>query len=316
MVAALRNLLAVVLTCSTVAGCTTSEPSSPTPPTMAALAAVLPGDAASAPAAVGCARSTWSCAQQQRFSAAETYARGRVGARSRLAAVFTDRSTGATWRLGDVARPGWTASTIKLAIATDLLARDRAGAINLTPVDRRDLAAMLNSSANGATNRLWRAYGGPDMLARFRQTFGMSTLRFVPGFTRTTYWGFVRCSTNDLASLMQHVLTRTDPADRSYLVQAVRGVAPNQQWGVWAAGAAERPGNKDGWSYELDPQGRHWVTNTVGFAGPGERYAIAVMYQLDPSSSLADGVHTVSDLVALLFGRPTPAPVTVPAPDG
>jgi hypothetical protein len=230
--------------------------------------------------------------------------------------VFTDRSTGATWRLGDTTHPGWTASTIKLAIAADLLARDRAGTINLTPANRRDMAAMLNSSSNAATNRLWRAYGGPDMLARFRQTFGMSTLRFVPGFTRDTYWGFVRCSTDDLASLMKHVLTRTDPADRSSLVQAMRGVAPNQQWGVWAAGAVDRPGNKDGWSYELDPQGRHWVTNTVGFAGPDERYAIAVMYELDPSNTLADGVHTVSDLVALLFGHPTPAPVTVPTPDG
>ena len=40
------------------------------------------------------------------------------------------------------------------------------------------------------------------------------------------------------------------------------------------------------------------------------------MYQLDPAGSLAEGVHTVSDLVALLFGAPVPAPVTVPAPDG
>ena len=194
--------------------------------------------------AAGCARSAWGCAQQQRFAAAEAYFRDRVGNRGHLAVVFTDRTTGRRGAWASTTRPGWTASTIKLAIAADLLARDRAGTITLTPANRNDLAAMLNSSDNAATNRLWRAYGGPDMLARFRETFGMSTLRFVPGFTPSTYWGFVKCSSDDLASLMLHVLTQTDPADRFSLVQAMRQVAPNQQWGAWAAGAIEHPGTR------------------------------------------------------------------------
>jgi hypothetical protein len=73
---------------------------------------------------------------------------------------------------------------------------------------------------------------------------------------------------------------------------------------------------KDGWSFESDSYGEHWVTDTVGFAGPAERWVVAVGYQVDPAGSLADGVHTVSDAVALLFGRPVPAPVVVPEPDG
>jgi hypothetical protein len=230
--------------------------------------------------------------------------------------VLVDRTTGTTWRTGDTAFPGWTASTIKLAIAADLLARDRAGTIHLSAADHHDLATMLNFSDEAASDRLWGSYGGDTMLGRFRTQFGMTALRFVPGFTRSTYWGFVKCSTDDLAALMQHVLTRSDPADRAVLVAALRGVAPNQRWGVWAAGAAQRPGNKDGWSFESDPGGRHWVTDSVGFAGPDERYVVAVMYQLDPAGNLAEGVHTVSDLVALLFGAPVPAPVIVPAPDG
>ena len=312
----MRPVIAVLLICSTVAACTSWAPPSDVSLAGAALNAPLARTGDSATTAAGCARSAWDCVQQQRFAAAESYVRDRVGNRGHLAVLFTDRSTGATWHLGDTTRPGWTASTIKLAIAADLLARDRAGTITITRANRNDLAAMLNSSDNAATNRLWLAYGGPDMLARFRETFGMSTLRFVPGFTRSTYWGFVKCSSADLASLMLHVLTRTDPADRSYLVQAMREVAPNQQWGAWAAGATEHPGNKNGWSYENDPEGRHWVTNTVGFAGPDQRYAVAVMHQLDPAGTVADGVHTVSDVVALLFGRPVPAPVTVPDPDG
>lgn len=289
---------------------TAAAPLPTTPPS--ATPAPTPSAAPSPP----CVATPWSCGQQQRFAAATAYVRRTVGAHGYLAVSFTDRVTGATWRTGDTAHPGWTASTIKLAIATDLLARERAGTLALTAADRHDMATMLNFSDEAASDRLWNAYGGDAMLARFRSQLGMTGLAFVPGFTRTTYWGFVKCTTDDLASLVHHVLTDTDPADRAYLVAAMRGVAPNQQWGVWGAGAAEQPGNKDGWSFESDGYGRHWVTDTVGFAGPQERYAVALMYQVGPGGSLAGGVHAVSDVVALLFGQPTPAHITVPAPDG
>ena len=266
--------------------------------------------------ASACGDGTWSCAQQSRFAAAAAYVHQHVGADGYLAVVFTDRGTGATWHTGDTTHPGWTASTIKLAIAADLLRRQRAGQIALTAADRHDIATMLNFSDEAASDRLWKAYGGDAMLARFRTDFGMVGLHFIPGFTASTYWGFVKCTTDDLAALVHYVLTSANPDDRGYLVAAMRGVAPNQQWGVWAAGPPQQPGNKDGWSFESDAYGKHWVTDTVGFAGPDERYAVAVMYQVGPSGSLAGGVHTVSDVVALLFGAPIPARVTVPAPDG
>ena len=260
--------------------------------------------------------SGWSCTQQQRFTAASDYISRHVSGQGYLSVAFTDRQTGKVWRVGPNQHQGWTASTIKLAIAADLLRRQRAHQITLTPADRQDMAAMLNSSDNAASDRLWARFGGEEMLARFRNQYGMTGVHFVPGFTTKTYWGFVKCTTDDLAALLNYVFTQLDVADRTYLVGAMRGVAPNQRWGVWAAGTDQRPGNKDGWSYETDSYGKHWVTNTIGFAGPGERYLIAVMYQVDPSGTLAGGVHTVSDVVALLFGVPVPAHITVPAPDG
>jgi hypothetical protein len=275
-----------------------------------------PAVAPSATAPPACVDGNWSCAQQARFAAVTAYARRVVGAHGYLSAVFTDRVTGASWRTGDTTHPGWTASTIKLAIATDLLRRERAGQIALSAADRHDIATMLNFSDEAASDRLWKAYGGDAMLARFRTDFGMAGLAFIPGFTPTTYWGFVKCTANDLAALIHYVLTSTNPDDRAYIVAAMRGVAPNQQWGVWGAGPTQRPGNKDGWSFESDSYGKHWVTDTVGFAGPDERYTVAIMYQVGPSGSLADGVHAVSDVAALLFGVPTPARITVPAPDG
>lgn len=111
---------------------------------------------------------------------------------------------------------------------------------------------------------------------------------------------------------MAYVLTRTDPADRAYLVGALRTTGPIQHWGVWAAGPAQRPGAKDGWSVESDAGVRHWCTSSVGSAGPGERYVVAVTDDLPAGADIAAGVHATSDVVARLFGAPAPAPVTVP----
>ncbi len=310
------------MACLALAACgagpapTPAAASSRTAPATSVAAPPSPAAPTPEPTPPTCVDGTWTCAQQTRFAAAEGYVRRTVRANGHLSVVFTDRQSGATWRTGDTTHSGWTASTIKLAIATDLLRRDRAGQITLSAADRRDIATMLNFSDEAASDRLWKAYGDDAMLARFRTDFGMTSLRFIPGFTRDAYWGFVKCPADDLAALMRYVLTSTNPDDRAYLVAAMRGVAPNQQWGVWAAGHAQRPGNKDGWSFESDAYGKHWVTDTVGFAGPGERYAVAIMYQVAPSGTLADGVHAVSDVAALLFGAPVPARVTVPAPDG
>jgi hypothetical protein len=62
------------------------------------------------------------------------------------------------------------------------------------------------------------------------------------------------------------------------------------------------PGNKDGWSLE---QGG-WVVNSVGFAGPGQRYTIAVMNSLESDGAYNDGVATTTHLGQLLLqGRDT-----------
>ncbi len=294
------------LTLLTLAGCGAGRAPTVPPP-----AASPPAPSATAPAAPSCQPvAGFGCEWSARFAAAAKRIDERPRVPGFVAVSITDRVTGATWTAGDVDRPGWTASTIKLAIATDL--RERGG---LTDADRTDMDAMLHSSDNAATDRLWKRHGGDAMLDRFRDRFGMRSVAFQPGFTDTTYWGFVKCSTADLAAIGRYVLERTSPEDRAYLVGALRGVADNQHWGVWAAGPDLRPGTKNGWSQERDDWGEHWVAATVGFAGPDERYVVAATDQMPSPGSLDGGVHTVSDVVALLFGQPVPAPVTVPEPD-
>jgi hypothetical protein len=248
-------------------------------------------------------------AQQGRFAAAEALLRGRPGT---IGIIVRDRLTGAYWRAGTTDHPTWTASTIKLALVTGLLERSRAGEITLDAAAHQQIADILDFSSDAAATTLWNRYGKDAQVPRFQQAYGMTGLTFVAGFPRI--WGHMKCTAEDLMHLMSYVLDRLDPADRASVVDGMRHVGPIQRWGVWAAGAAQQPGTKDGWSIEPDTGGKHWVTNTVGFAGPDERYAVAVMYQLPAGPGIDVGVHLVSDLVATVFGAPTPAPVTVPDP--
>ena len=224
--------------------------------------------------------------------------------------IVRDRTTGTIWRAGNTKATTWTASTIKLALATDLLERHRAGRLTLDATDRANLDKALLNSDNDAATALWNRYDGPGMLERFRSRFGMTSLAVVQGYD--TFWRNLRCSAEDLQALMSYVLEKLPADDRAYLVNTLRKVASNQHWGVWAAGTALKPGNKDGWAEKPVNGKTVWVTHTVGFAGDGERYVVTAMYELPPGGTLSKGAHAVSDAIATYFGAKVPAPVTLP----
>jgi hypothetical protein len=227
-----------------------------------------------------------------------------------LGITVLDRRTGAVWTAGTADHRMWASSTPKLALATSLLERARTGELTLDGTARAQIDAMLAVSDNNAADALWDRFGGAALLPHFRDRYGMTGLDFVPGFPRR--WGFLKGSTGDLRRLMTYVLTRLDPADRAHVVTAMRHVGGIQRWGVWAAGPGRQPGTKNGWSIESDGGRQHWCTSSVGFAGPGERYVVAVMDDLPPGASIDAGVHAVSDVVATVFGAEVPAAVTVP----
>jgi hypothetical protein len=227
-----------------------------------------------------------------------------------LAFAVRDRETGTQFTGGNVAHAAWAASTVKLAMAVGLLERHRAGEVRLDATARRQVVAMLRDSDDAAATALWNRYGRDAMVLRFQQAYGMKGLTFVQGFER--FWTYLKCTTADLLRLSSYVLERLNPEDRAVVVAAMREVGAAQRWGVWSAGPQLNPGTKNGWSIETDAGVRHWVTHTVGFAGPGERYAVAVMYDLPPGATVDAGVRAVSDVVATIFGAPVPAPATVP----
>jgi hypothetical protein len=209
---------------------------------------------------------------------------------------------------GDLAEP-----IARVAMVVDLLTRQRSGTITLTGADNRLIAAMLHSSDDDAADTLWSRYGGADQA--FNNDFpayGMTGLRPQRGFSATFPYGdFQKAIPDDLDRLINYTLTRLNPAGTASIVAQLQHVDPDQQWGVWGAGPAMAPGNKDGWS----PEDHGWVINTAGFAGKGQRYTLAVMNDLGGDGGYDDGVATTTHLSELpLTGRAAGRPMSSPAP--
>jgi hypothetical protein len=241
--------------------------------------------------------SGFDCDFQRRFAAVQAYVATRPGT---VGIVVRDRRTGAVWRNRYAATMVWTASTIKLAMTVDLFLRDRRGDISLTSSDRTLIQRMLHSSDDDAADSLWGKYSGADHMT-FNNDFpeyGLTSLSPQRGYTSYfPYWGFQKCTPDDLDRLVDYVLTKLPAETRDYIVDQLTHVDPDQQWGVWGAGPAARPGNKDGWSEE----DTGWVMNTVGWVGPGQRYTLAVMNSLDKHGGYDDGRTTDSHVAKLLF---------------
>ncbi len=233
----------------------------------------------------------------QRVSSADAYLATRPGT---VGYVVRDRLTGQAYRNTAAATPIWTASTIKLAMVVDLLTRERAGQLTLTPADRQLMSTMLRTSDNAAADTLWDRYGGDDHTAFNRNfpAYGLTGVRPQAGFGDVyPYWGFQKATADDFDRLINFTLTRLPAADAAAIVAELQRVGTNQHWGVWGAGASMAPGNKNGWSQEEGG----WVVNSVGFAGPGQRYTLAVMNSLGGHGGYDDGVETTTTLAKILL---------------
>ena len=113
------------------------------------------------------------------------------------------------------------------------------------------------------------------------------------------------CTANAESRVINYVLTRMPASLRGYLVYQLRHVGAVQHFGVWGAGPANKPGNKDGWSVEIPG----WIIDSVGFAVPGTRYTLAMMNSLEGQGGYHAGTDTVTQVAAILFqGHQIPAP--------
>ena len=238
-----------------------------------------------------CVDNGWfDCDFRDRFAAVERYVAARPGV---VGVVVHDRRTGAEWSSAHAEDYLWTASSIKLAMAINLLQRNRAGELELSESDWELMTLMITESDNLATDTLWSTYGGLPS-----ESYVDSGLPYVestedlPGA-----WGSELATPTAMADLLDYGLAALDPDDADWLVEAMCAVIDEQRWGVLSLGEDARPGAKNGWDEE--PTG--WVVNTIGFVGPRERYTVAIMNDLGADGDFDAGVETVSSVAQLLF---------------
>jgi hypothetical protein len=247
----------------------------------------------------------FSCVMQQRIRLVKHYLAHQPG---EIGVALYDRDSGASWGNKDAGTGFPAASTIKLAIITDVIRRQLTGRLSLSPATWALISEILYNSDDAAGDQLWFAYEDGSFVQRIRR-LGMRTAYFSGS---PPYWGFMYCSPDDLDDLMNYVLDKLPARDRDFIVDRMKRVGPIEQWGVWGAGRGNHPGNKDGW----ENQGSVWITNTVGFAGPHERYTLAIMDNLDGAGDFHQGSTTLSEIASLLFrGHLGPAPTAEATPN-
>lgn len=234
----------------------------------------------------------FDCAFAARVSRVDAYLATRPGL---TGVAVSDGYRNAVWRNDAADRPIYGASTLKLAIAVDILMRHHRGEVTLSAADWTGLYRALVNSDNGAANQLWRRYGGPSMVPRW-QAYGMTETGFVPGLSR--HWGAMKTTAADLRRLVRFVVREAPQDVRTYLRARMRGVGGNQRWGVWAVGPGWAPGVKNGWfRYRAG-----WVLNSAGFVGTHQRYLLAVMSDQRGKGTYQTGVETTSTVAKILFG--------------
>ena len=278
-----------------LAGCGLLAPAagpgaSPSPAPVTSQASAPPTAAPPCPAAPA----RFSCAMRARIAAVRAYLRHRPGV---VGVVLRDRSTEAVWENSRAHTPVYMASTSKLAMAVTLLMQDQAGVIHLSSKDRSVLHDMLHVSSDTAADTLWFRFGARFYTSYFPR-IGLASAQYVsaPGIT-PPYWGEMLCSATDLSHVIGYILDDMPAPLRRYLVTTLSHVATDQHFGVWGAGSASHPGNKDGWSVEKPG----WIIDSTGFAGPGERYTLAMMNSLNGEGGYRAGTETVTQVAAILF---------------
>jgi hypothetical protein len=278
-----------------LAGCglltpTASPGASPSPAPVTSQAGAPPTEAPPCPATPA----PFSCAMRARIAAVRAYLRHRPGV---VGVVLRDRSIGAVWENSRAHTPIYMASTSKLAMAVTLLMQDQAGVIHLSSKDRSVLHDMLHVSSDTAADTLWFRFGARFYTSYFPR-IGLASAQYVsaPGIT-PPYWGEMLCSAADLSHVIGYILDDMPAPLRRHLVTTLSHVATDQHFGVWGAGSANHPGNKDGWSEEQPG----WIINSVGFAGPRQRYTLAMMNSLNGHGDYHAGTETITQVAAILF---------------
>ncbi|MFC4113416.1 serine hydrolase [Nonomuraea zeae] len=214
-----------------------------------------------------------------------------------LAVAIRDLSTGRSFSYNRGLRTA-TASIVKVNIVVALLLQAQRRHRRLTGWERRAAARAIKVSDNAAASALWAAIGGAFGLAAANSKLGLRSTRPGPGGA----WGSTTTSAADQLRLLTALTSADSPLSaqhRRYVLRLMGDVAPEQSWGVSAAG---RKGAdvalKNGW-LPRERDGGRWTVNSIGrVRDRGHTYLIAVISRRH--GSMGAGVKAVEHVSALM----------------
>ncbi|GAA4941478.1 beta-lactamase class A [Nonomuraea thailandensis] len=217
-----------------------------------------------------------------------------------LAVSVRELSSGLTYSYNRRLRTA-TASIVKVNIVVALLLRAQREHRRLTGWEKRAAAQAIKVSDNDAASRLWAAIGGASGLAAANKKLGLRDTRPGPGGA----WGSTTTSAADQVRLLNALVSSSSPLSprhRRHVLELMGHVAPEQAWGVSAAGSGAQV--KNGWLPRERDAGR-WTVNSIGRVRErGRTYLIAVISRRHRSLGAGiKAVEHVSKLVAKVIGR-------------
>ncbi|MYT30316.1 MULTISPECIES: serine hydrolase [unclassified Streptomyces] len=181
-----------------------------------------------------------------------------------------------------------SASVVKVTVLGALLRQTEEAHRALTAHEVALTTAMITKSDNASTDALWHQVGRSGV-QHFLDLAGMRNTVPGPGDA----WGLTQITAADQLTLMRLLASDNDaldPTSRTYALDLMRRVVPEQRWGVPAGAPASATAHlKNGWLPRAD-QG--WRVHSVGsFTGGGNDYAMVVLSS--GSDTMGHGVATV-----------------------
>jgi Beta-lactamase enzyme family len=221
-----------------------------------------------------------------------------AAAHGHLSVAGINLASGQTLEL-DATRSFFTASTVKVDIATTLFRQLAEARQPISSFQRLLVRLMLENSSDSAASTLWSEVGGAAAVNRTNAALGLKhTFAGAGGF-----WGLTRTTADDQILLLRQVLVG-DALTRTYrglLLHDMRDVEADQRWGISAA-ATDRDvlAIKDGWLPHEADDGR-WIIDSIGLIGSDRSGTLLAVFS-NHHEGESQGIREVDHAAALAGG--------------
>lgn len=184
-------------------------------------------------------------------------------------------------------------STVKVPIMLGVLDTVQREKRAISAWEDEAMRVMIQESSNDAASALLERIGGARALERYLRSLGLQNTAI-----NRRMWGYSTTTVQDMTRLLSRLADCTILSEAlcEYALDLMRGVEPEQAWGVSAGvDSGVAVALKNGWSPEDG-----WTINSIGYVvGNGKRYTIAIYSERNPSKPY--GIETIEQASRTIY---------------